>query len=142
MKTALKSLASTAMLAALVGGAPSAARAVTLEPLGDGALPSGNHVEYVQVTIGPGESIPWHYHPGLVYAVILSGVLTEEHGCGAPADTFTVGSAFSERRGVIHRVFNYGSNPVIVLVTFIVPARNANYFELQVLAPNGPKCDD
>jgi quercetin dioxygenase-like cupin family protein len=110
MKTLIKSLASAALLAALAAGVPSITKASDFKPLGEGALSSGNYVEDFQFTLYPGESVPWHYHPGRVYAVIVGGTLTEEHGCGQPAAQYSVGSALTERPGVIHRVFNYEDN--------------------------------
>ena len=140
MKTSLKTLVSTALLAALVSGLPSAAKAFDFVPLGEGVLPSGKFVQNFQFTIYPGESVPWHYHPGQFYGVIVGGTLTEEKGCGRPADTITAGSAFSEARGVIHRVFNYGIEPVVIVFTFIVPPAYAGY--TGTIYVNGPRCDD
>jgi quercetin dioxygenase-like cupin family protein len=140
MKTSLKTLVSTALLASLMVGLPSTAKALGFEPLGEGALPSGKFVQDVRVTLYPGESVPWHYHPGRVYGVIVSGTLTEEKGCGRPADTITAGSAFTEMTGVIHRVFNHGGEPVVILVTYIVPPAYAGY--TGTIFVNGPRCED
>jgi quercetin dioxygenase-like cupin family protein len=140
MKTLLNTLVSTTLLASVVGGLPSTAKALGFEPLGEGALPSGKFVQDVRVTLYSGESVPWHYHPGPVYGVIVSGTLTEEKGCGRPADTITAGSAFTERTGVIHQVLNHGSEPVVILVTYIVPPAYAGY--TGTIFVNGPRCED
>src|SRR6202023_468238 len=140
MKTSLKTLISTALLASLVGGLPSAAKAFDFVALGEGTLPSGNLVQNFQFTVFPGESVPWHYHPGRIYGVIVSGTLTEEKGCGRPVDTITAGSAFTEAPGVIHRVFNYGTENVVIVFTFIVPPRYAGY--TGTIYVNGPRCED
>ena len=140
MKTSLKTLISTALLASLVGGLPSAAKAFDFVALGEGTLPSGNLVQNFQFTVFPGESVPWHYHPGRIYGVIVGGTLTEEKGCGRPVDTITAGSAFTEAPGVIHRVFNYGTENVVIVFTFIVPPRYAGY--TGTIFVNGPRCDD
>ena len=141
MKTSLKTLVSTALLASLMGGLPSAAKAAPLfEPLGEGVLPSGKFVQNFWYTIHPGEAVPWHYHPGRIYGVIVGGTLTEEKGCGRPVDTITAGSAFTEAPGVIHRVFNYGTENVVIVFTFIVPPRYAGY--TGTIFVNGPRCDD
>jgi quercetin dioxygenase-like cupin family protein len=141
MKTSLMMLASSALLATLVGGMPSTAKASDFKPLGEGALSSGNYVEDFQFTLFPGESVPWHYHPGRVYAVIAGGTITEEHGCGQPVAQYSVGSAFTERPGVIHRVFNYGTEPVVLIITFIVPPAYKDYTGLNIFV-NGPRCED
>ena len=140
MKTSLKILVSIALLASVAGGLPSTAKALGSEPLGEGVLPSGKFVQDLRLTIYPGESVPWHYHPGPIYGVIVSGSLTEEKGCGRPANTITAGSAFTERTGVIHRVFNYGSEPVVIVLTYIVPPAYAGY--KGNIFVNGPHCED
>jgi quercetin dioxygenase-like cupin family protein len=141
MRTSIKTLALTALLTALAGGLPATAEAFDFMPFGEGALPSGNYVEDFQFTILPGESVPWHYHPGRVYAVIVSGTLTEEHGCGQPALEFNTGSAFTEKSGAIHRVFNYGIDPVVIVLTFIVPPAYKDYTGLNIFV-DGPRCED
>lgn len=141
MKTLSNTLASAALLATLVAGVPSTANAFDFMPLGEGALPSGNYVEDFQFTIFPGETVPWHYHPGQIYGVVVSGTLTEEHGCGQPAAALGVGSAFIEKRGAIHRVFNYGTDPVVIVFTFIVPAAYKDYNGITIFV-DGPRCDD
>jgi hypothetical protein len=54
------------------------------------------------------------------------------------AETNTAGSAFTELPGVIHRVFNYGTEPVEIIVTAIVPPRYAGY--TGTILVNGPRC--
>jgi len=139
MKTSLKTLASTALLATVVGGLPSNAKAIGFMPLGEGALPSGTLLQDLQVTINPGESIPWHYHPGPVYVVIVSGTITEDTGCGQPVVAHGVGSAFFEETGKVHQVFNYGTVPVVIIVTFIVPPAYADY--TGQISVDGPRCE-
>jgi hypothetical protein len=48
-----------------------------------------------RITIDPGESSAWHYHPGPVYAVVSKGTLTKESGCG-DIEVFSAGQAFTE----------------------------------------------
>src|SRR5436190_654775 len=47
-------------------GIPSA-WAFGFVPLGEGALPSGEQVQNFKFTIGPGESVPWRFHPGRIF---------------------------------------------------------------------------
>jgi quercetin dioxygenase-like cupin family protein len=140
MRTSLKSLASTTLLVTLMGGMPFSAQASDFVPLGEGALPSGDLVQNFQFTLFPGESVPWHYHPGQIYGVIVGGTLTEDKGCGRPLQAITAGSAFAERRNVIHRVFNYGTEPVVIVFTFIVPPRYAGY--TGTIFVEGPRCEE
>lgn len=73
------------------------------------------------LTIAPGESLQWHYHPGYAFNVVKSGQLTVEDGCGGHDETLLPGDAFEEMDGRVHRAKNVGSEPVTVYNTFIVP---------------------
>jgi quercetin dioxygenase-like cupin family protein len=75
------------------------------------------------LTINPGESLQWHYHPGYAYNVVKSGTLTVEDGCGGEEETLLPGQAFEEMDGRVHRAKNLSTTePVVVYNTFIVPA--------------------
>jgi len=74
------------------------------------------------LTIAPGESLQWHYHPGYAYNVVKSGTLTVEDGCGGHEETLLPGEAFEEMDGRVHRAKNLSTTePVVVYNTFIVP---------------------
>jgi quercetin dioxygenase-like cupin family protein len=74
------------------------------------------------LTIAPGESLQWHYHPGYAFNVVKSGTLTVEDGCGGHEETLTPGQAFEEMDGRVHRAKNLSATePVVVYNTFIVP---------------------
>src|SRR5690242_10227448 len=90
------------------------ARAFDFVPFGEGTLENGNIVSMFQVTFEPGEAFPWHFHPGPLWGVIVSGTLTEDEACGTPLNVYPAGSAFSETPGRVHHVFNYGAEPVVI----------------------------
>ena len=92
-----------------------------------------------QVTFAPGESFPWHFHPGPLWGVIVSGTLTEDEGCGTALNVYPAGSAFSETPGRVHRVFNYGTEPVVINVAGVFPPCYANYNSN--IFVNGPRCE-
>jgi quercetin dioxygenase-like cupin family protein len=74
------------------------------------------------LTINPGETLAWHYHPGYAFNVVKSGTLTVEDGCGGDDETLTPGQAFEEMDGRVHRAKNLSTTePVVVYNTFIVP---------------------
>ena len=73
------------------------------------------------LTIAPGESLQWHYHPGYAFNVVKSGQLTVEDGCGGHEETLVPGQAFEDMDGRVHRAKNVGTGPVTVYNTFIVP---------------------
>ncbi|MEO8215530.1 MAG: cupin domain-containing protein [Acidobacteriota bacterium] len=74
-----------------------------------------------RVTIGVGDVLGWHYHPGVgAYTVVVRGALTIEDGCGGE-EIFTVGQAFLEAPNRVHRGKNFGSVEVETIQTLIVP---------------------
>ena len=74
------------------------------------------------LTINPGETLAWHYHPGYAFNVVKSGTLTVEDGCGGGDETLTPGQAFEEMDGRVHRAKNLSAtDPVVVYNTFIMP---------------------
>jgi quercetin dioxygenase-like cupin family protein len=74
------------------------------------------------LTIKPGETLAWHYHPGYAFNVVKSGTLTVEDGCGGPEESLTPGQAFEELEGHVHRAKNLSSTEdVVVYNTFVVP---------------------
>lgn len=88
----------------------------------DSALFGGSATVTVRtLTIQPGESLQWHYHPGYAFNVVKSGVLTVEDGCGGPEESLTPGQGFEEMEGHVHRAKNVGTDPVVVYNTFIMP---------------------
>ena len=115
------------------------ASAFDFVPFGEGTLPSGDIVSMYQVTFAPGESFPWHFHPGPIWGVIVSGTLTEDEGCGTALNVYPAGSAFSETPGRVHRVFNYGTEPVVINIAGVFPPCYANYNSN--IFVDGPRCE-
>jgi quercetin dioxygenase-like cupin family protein len=72
------------------------------------------------LTLAPGETLAWHYHPGYAFNVVKSGTLTVEDGCGGD-EALIQGTAFEETEGRVHRAKNLTTEPVVVYNTFIVP---------------------
>ena len=73
------------------------------------------------LTIGPGEVLAWHYHPGYAFNVVKRGHLTVEEGCGGEV-TLGPGEAFEEMDGHVHRAKNLSATEeVVVYNTFIMP---------------------
>ena len=72
------------------------------------------------LTINPGESLAWHYHPGYAFNVVKTGVLTVEEGCGGERN-LNPGEAFEELQGHVHRAKNLTTEPVLVYNTFVMP---------------------
>jgi quercetin dioxygenase-like cupin family protein len=75
-------------------------------------------VTMTQITLQPGDVIPWHYHPGKVFVIVQSGAITEDAGCGG-SEVLTAGQAFEEPIPRVHQVRNEGSVPAVLFATLI-----------------------
>ena len=71
-----------------------------------------------ELTLKPGEELPWHYHPGHAFNVVKSGTLTVEDGCGGEKK-LTPGQGFEEMNGRVHRGKNVDDTDVVVYDMFI-----------------------
>jgi hypothetical protein len=96
-------------------------------------------VAIVQLTLEPNESVPWHFHTGAALVTIVSGTLTEDEGCGTNPNVYTAGTAFREIPGKVHRVFNYGTVPMVLTWVQLYPGCDPNAGT--VFVPNGPRCE-
>lgn len=119
---------------------------VTATVLAQGAADDGFRLqtrgpsEFVvrHITIEPGGSTGWHYHPGTLLAVVQSGTLTR-----VDADCRTVvsaaGQSLVEPSGSrhVHIGRNLGTEPVELYVTYVNPVGSP----LSVDAPD-PGCTD
>ena len=126
-------------VAVILVGAMSAARADSFTPGGTGVLPDGSIVEEGQVSFDPGSGDPWHYHPGDLWVIVLSGELTEERGCGTAPTVHRAGDAFHEPPGLIHQVTNTGSVPAVIIFSGVLPACFTNFNDQ--ISVNGPICE-
>ena len=103
------------------------AYAVTQERLAQGTIAFSELfngpalVTVTKITLQPGDVIPWHYHPGKVYAVVQSGTITEDRGCGG-SEMLSAGEAFEEPIPRVHQVRNTGTEPAVLFATLISPA--------------------
>ena len=123
-------------LGVLLSAAPLCA--LDFNPIALGRLPDGSWVEQYSVTFYPGESFPWHFHPGPLAIVVTQGDLTEDRGCGAPLEVHHAGEAFTEAPGVVHAVTNAGSVPVILYISGTLPECYGGFNDaILVEAPRG-----
>ncbi|MCV7021323.1 MULTISPECIES: cupin domain-containing protein [Mycolicibacterium] len=90
-----------------------------------------------ELTIAPGGTTGWHYHPGQVFGVIKQGTLTHYKGDCSVDGVYNAGDSISEGSGTgyIHEGRNEGPVPVVMWVLYIKPAGSP----LAVDAPN-PGC--
>ena len=125
---------------AITALAITAYAAVTSVRLAQGTIASSElfngpaEVTMTQITMQPGDVIPWHYHPGKVYVVIKTGTIAEDGGCG-DSEVFTAGQAFEEPIPRVHQVRNTGTDVAQLFVTFIVPSGQP-----RTINTGGPLC--
>lgn len=92
-----------------------------------------------QLTIVPGGSSGWHFHPGPTYVIVVTGTdtLYEANDPTCTAHSYAAGQGFVEQGGDIHISRNEGTTNLILLVTFTdVPV--GGVFRLD--APNPGNC--
>ncbi|MFN8033788.1 MAG: cupin [Mycobacterium sp.] len=131
----------TAVGLAVVLVAPGSASATP----GDGveavtfAHSSLNGKDYItkQITIAPGGTTGWRYHPGQLFAVIKAGTLTHYDSACSVDGVYNVNDPITEGSGAgyVHEGRNEGPVPVVMWVLYIDPAGSP----LAVDAPN-PGC--
>ena len=90
------------------------------------------------VTIAPGGSSGWHFHPGVTLVSVASGSVVR-YDAHCMATDFPTGSAFVESGNHPLLVRNESATtPAVNIVTFIVPAGTTNA-GLRIDSPN-PGC--
>ncbi|GAA4623709.1 hypothetical protein GCM10023196_020970 [Actinoallomurus vinaceus] len=132
MRTAWKVLTLTGCSVALLAGAAGAdpEPPPTAVTLADGTMQgrvtirTGRATEVVvrTITIPPGGTTGWHYHPGRLIGVVRSGTLTRYEADCRPR-VYPVGSALVEPSGPreVHLGRNLGRTPVVLVVTYLDP---------------------
>jgi len=123
------------LVAAALGGLPAAASAtpgsgvsatVLAKGTSDGTIAVKSHgrtdVVVREITIAPGGSTGWHYHPGQLIAVVKSGTITRTLS-DCSVETTSAGAAFVEPAGThhVHIGRNLGTEPVVLYVTYVLP---------------------
>ena len=131
----LRRITGVAVCAVSLGVLPAAAQAtpssgVTATVLAQGTTDGGFRLkthgpsEFVvrHITIQPGGSTGWHYHPGTLLAVVQQGSLTRiDDDCRAVV--YSAGQSLVEPSGSghVHIGRNLGSEPAELYVTYVNP---------------------
>ncbi|MGW4895921.1 cupin domain-containing protein [Kitasatospora sp. NPDC004240] len=74
------------------------------------------------ITIPPGGGTGWHYHPGRVDVVVLSGTLTRTLHDGR-VEVSRAGDTLVEEAGprYVHAGCNHGGVPVVLIASYDIP---------------------
>jgi len=76
-----------------------------------------------QLTIAPGGSAGWHFHPGPSFVIVTQGTLSlyQANDPTCTAQRFGAGDGFVEAPGEdhVHIARNEGTTPVVLVVTFL-----------------------
>ncbi|HTY28191.1 MAG TPA: cupin domain-containing protein, partial [Mycobacterium sp.] len=90
-----------------------------------------------QITIAPGGTTGWHYHPGQLFAVVKAGTLTHYDSSCSVDGVYSTNDPIIEGSGAgyVHEGRNEGSVPMVMWVLYIDPAGSP----LAADAPN-PGC--
>jgi quercetin dioxygenase-like cupin family protein len=80
-------------------------------------------VAFAEITIEPGGFTGWHTHPGPLVVAVESGTLTR-YLADCRTEISTAGDSFVEPAGrrAVHMGVNRGTEPVVLLVSYVVPA--------------------
>lgn len=123
----IRTSALVAALALLPMAAPAAATpnsGVEARTLAESTV-DGVHYVTRELTVAPGGTTGWHWHPGQVYGVIRQGTLTHYSSANCAVDgVYGVGDTITEETGLgyIHVGRNLGPDPLVLWVGYIVPA--------------------
>ncbi|MFJ9611687.1 cupin domain-containing protein [Kitasatospora sp. NPDC101176] len=74
------------------------------------------------ITLQPGAGTGWHYHPGRVVVVVLSGTLTRTLHDGR-VEVSRAGDSLVEEAGPVHvhEGRNLGAEPVVLIAEYAAP---------------------
>ena len=126
---------SAALLPATAAATPG--RGVTAVTIFDKVIGNTDYV-LKEITLAPGGSTGWHYHPGPVRAIVKQGTLTHNMSDCSVDGIYRPGGFIQEQSGpgYVHIGRNLGTTPVVLEVFYQDPVGQP----LAVDAPN-PGCD-
>jgi len=99
-----------------------------LQWLCNGQIDAGAETTFGICTIQPGQRNPRHYHPNceeILY--VLSGVC--DHTFGDDTHRMTPGDMILIPQGVHHNAINAGDEPLVCVISFSSPDREAVFLE-------------
>lgn len=122
----MKTLTWTIGLAIAVGAAAPASATpptgVDVQTLSQNVV-DGTEYSVTRITVAPGGSTGWHYHPGEVFGFISEGTMTHYDGGCAVDAVYATGAPVKEGAGpgFVHNGRNEGATPLVMEVVYINP---------------------
>jgi quercetin dioxygenase-like cupin family protein len=89
--------------------------------------------------LNPGRTVTWHVHNGIVYFVILRGLVTLQYE--GMSEHYSAGDVYTEPIGVVHRAFNPHPDLPASLIGFWVTAADRPHVT-EVGEPHWSPVDD
>lgn len=83
-------------------------------------VPNASEVVVLRITFRPGDSIPWHTHPGPAIVAVTEGELTITNAGDCVLRPYAAGEGFLDPGAPnAHRADNFGDTDAVVYVTFL-----------------------
>ena len=117
---AVLALAAAAALGSAASAGATPSRGVDARVLSQATVNGHDYISK-EITIAPGGSTGWHWHPGRVYGVVRSGTLTHDFADCSVDGVYSAGAPITEDSGAdhVHEGRNLGSEPVVMWVLYI-----------------------
>ncbi|WP_025358922.1 cupin domain-containing protein [Kutzneria albida] len=97
-------------------------RGISAVTISDHAIGGTDYV-LKEITLAPGGSTGWHYHPGQVTGYVKQGVLSHNDASCDSDGVYHAGQVISEESGpgYVHIGRNLGTTPVVLVVLYQSP---------------------
>ena len=82
-----------------------------------------------KITLEPGDTVGYHFHPGDAVNVVTQGTVTLTNRCSSPKN-FSVGETFIESAEVVHALTNGGSEPAVFFAEVVGPGGVVGFVDL------------
>jgi quercetin dioxygenase-like cupin family protein len=121
-----------AVAAGATTGSTAAPAGPTVTPLAAALVPGPVDIERkhrsnvvtARIEFQPGDTTGWHFHPGPVFAQVVSGAVTLRHPARhgrCLTKVVRAGHGFFETPGAVHAADNRRQDQAVVYATFVLP---------------------
>lgn len=82
-------------------------------------LHDASNMAVLEIRIAPGETFPWHTHPGPVMAAVTAGDLVYLYADDCVEREYPIGTAFVDPGNSVHTAYNPGEEETVVIATVL-----------------------